>query len=335
ATVAIDAATCRPRWRHTWQPQDYELWPMNRGVALEQGYVVRGTPDGYLLALDARDGTLLWARHVADPQSGETITMSPLAYGDMVVLGPAGGENGMRGWIGAFRLADGKPLWRFNTVPRPGEPGAETWANPAGIPQGGGAVWTPLALDPAKGELYAAVTNPAPDLAGRLRPGTNLYTNALVALDPRAHLLSVPAVDWCGTFRATETARYVPGEQYLGGAFVADSAAQARGWLTAVDAARGTVRWRYRSARPLVAGVTATAGGVVFTGELTGDVIALNAETGSELYRFYTGAGVLGGVVTYAVNGRQYVAAASGGGSFNFGREGSPTILVFALPTRP
>src|SRR5439155_253974 len=104
ATVAIDAATCRPRWRHTWQPQDYELWPLN-------------------------------------------------------------------------------------TVPRPGEPGAETWANPAGIPQGGGAVWTPLALDPAKGELYAAVTNPAPDLAGRLRPGTNLYTNALVALDQRAGTL--------------------------------------------------------------------------------------------------------------------------------------------------
>ncbi len=434
ATLAIDAATCHPRWRHTWQPQDYELWPMNRGVALERGYVVRGTADGYLLALDARDGTLLWARHVADPEAGETITMSPLVYGDVVVIGPAGGENSIRGWIGAFQLADGKPLWRFNTVPRPGEPGAETWANPTGTPQGGGAVWTPLALDPTKGELYVAVTNPAPDLAGHLRPGRNLYTNALVALDlhagtlrwydqllpndahdwdltqvsplfhetvggrerdlvaatgkhgvltvvdrdtherlyevpittrlnvdvpvgrepvrvcpgihggvewngpaydPRTHLLYVPAVDWCGTFRASETARYVPGEQYLGGVFVADSATQAKGWLTAVDAARGTVRWRYRSARPLVAGVTATAGGVVFTGELTGDFVALDAATGSELYRFYTGAGVLGGVVTYAVNGRQYVAAASGGGSFNFGREGSPTILVFALPARP
>src|SRR2546430_13108820 len=66
-TVAIDAATCRPRWRHTWEPRDYELWPMNRGVALARGYVVRGTADGYLLALDAKDGQLMWARHVARP----------------------------------------------------------------------------------------------------------------------------------------------------------------------------------------------------------------------------------------------------------------------------
>src|SRR5436190_22438431 len=115
--------------------------------------------------------------------------MSPLGCGELVGLGPAGGENGMRGWIGAFQLADGKPLWRFNTVPRPGEPGAETWANPTGTPQGGGAVWTPLALDPAKQELYVAVTNPAPDLAGHLRPGKNLYTNALVALDVRTGTL--------------------------------------------------------------------------------------------------------------------------------------------------
>src|SRR5947207_2837016 len=184
-TIAIDAATCRPRWRHTWQPRDYELWPMNRGVALARGYVVRGTADGYLLGLDARDGKLLWARHVARPDVGETITMPPLAYDDLVLIGPAGGENNIRGWIGAFRLSDGAPVWRFNTVPGPGEPGAETWANPKGLAQGGGAVWSPLALDPVKGELYVAVTNPAPDLAGHLRPGTNLYTNALVALDVR------------------------------------------------------------------------------------------------------------------------------------------------------
>ena len=432
-TVAIDAATCRPRWRHTWQPRDYELWPMNRGVALARGYVVRGTADGYLLGLDARDGELLWARHVARPDVGETITMPPLVYDDLVVIGPAGGENSIQGWIGAFRLADGKPVWRFSTVPGPGEPGAETWGNPMRLAQGGGAVWTPLALDPAKQELYVAVTNPAPDLAGHLRPGKNLYTNALVALDvrtgklrwydqllpgdthdwdltqvsplfretvggrernliatsgkagvltvldrdthqrvyevaittrmnaekavgttpirvcpgihggvewngpahdPRTHSLYVAAVDWCGTYQAGTTTRFVPGTLYMGGTYTSDSAGQARGWLTALDAARGTVRWRYRSPRPMVAGVTATAGGLVFTGELTGDFLALDAETGRELYRFYTGSGILGGVVTYAVNGEQYVAAASGGGSYNFGREGSPTVFVFSLPPR-
>jgi alcohol dehydrogenase (cytochrome c) len=322
-------------------------------------------------------------------------------------------------------------VWRFYTVPRPDEPGGETWANPNAVRQGGGAVWTPLSLDPANGELYAAVTNPAPDFPGHLRPGTNLYTNSIVALDvrrgtlrwyvqllpndthdwdltqvaplfresvagqerdlvatagkdglltvldrhthervyevpittrlnadapvgrtparvcpgvhggvewngpaydPRTHLLYVPAVDWCGTYHAAQEARYVPGALYLGGGYTGDSASQARGWLTAVDAAHGTIRWRYRSPRPLVAGVTATAGGLVLTGELTGDFLALDAATGQELYRFYTGAGISGGVITYMVHNKQYVAVASGGGSYNFGREGSPTVFVFSLP---
>src|SRR5207253_193031 len=114
------SANWRPRWRYTWQPREYELWPMNRGAALARGHVIRGTADGYLLALDARDGQLLWARQVARPQAGETITMAPLIYGDLVVIGPAGSENNIKGWIGAFRLAEGTPVWRFNTVPRPG-----------------------------------------------------------------------------------------------------------------------------------------------------------------------------------------------------------------------
>src|SRR2546422_2641458 len=142
-TVAIDAATCRPRWRHTWQPRDYELWPMNRGVALARGYVVRGTADGYLLGLDARDGELLWARHVARPDVGETITMPPLVYDDLVVIGPAGGENSIQGWIGAFRLADGKPVWRCGTPPRARTPGAGAQGGPPRLAPGGGAGWGP------------------------------------------------------------------------------------------------------------------------------------------------------------------------------------------------
>src|SRR2546428_7397400 len=111
----------------------------------------------------------------------------------------------------------------------------------------------------------------------------------------------------------------------MAGGYGSDAAAEARGWLTAVDAASGTVRWRYRSPRPMVAGVTATAGGLVFTGELTGDFLALDAETGRELYRVYTGSGGLGGVVTDARNGEQYVPRASRGGSYNIRRVGAPT----------
>jgi PQQ-dependent dehydrogenase (methanol/ethanol family) len=430
-TVAIDAATCRRRWQSTWKPRDEDLWLNNRGVAVKDGYVVRGTADGYLLALDAQDGSLLWARHVARPDSGETITMPPLIFDDLVLIGPAGSENNVQGWIGAFRLADGAPVWRFHTVPRPGEPGAETWANPSGIPVGGGAVWTPVSLDQAKGEMYVAVTNPSPDMPAAMRPGKNLYTNAIVALDVRtgklrwyeqlvpndAHdwdltqvsplfrgtvngrernliatagkhgmltvldrdthqrlyevpvttrfnvdqpidkkgvrvcpgflggvewngpalnratnMLYIPAVDWCNTLTLADTVRLVPGQLYLGGTITFDSTSQ--GWLTAVDASNGTVRWRYRSAKPMVAAVTTTAGGLVFTGEQTGDFLALDGRTGQERYRFYTGSGIFGGVVTYAVNSRQYVATTSGGGSLTFGREGSPTIFVFALPNQ-
>src|SRR2546427_12181451 len=92
--------------------------------------------------------------------------------------------------------------------------------------------------------------------------------------------ISKRVVDWCGTYQAGTTTRFVPGTLYMGGTYTSDSAGQARGWLTALDAARGTVRWRYRSPRPMVAGVTATAGGRGFTGELAGGFPPLEAPTG-------------------------------------------------------
>ena len=91
----------------------------------------------------------------------------------------------MQGWIGAFRLSDGAPVWRFNLVPKPGEPGYETWENPKGIPMGGGSVWTSFSLDRATRELHVPATNPAPDLPSHLRKGESLHTNSIVCLDVR------------------------------------------------------------------------------------------------------------------------------------------------------
>jgi len=428
-TIAIDAATCRERWRHAWEPRDEFVWVNNRGVALQDGYLVRGTADGYLLALDAATGHLLWARQIAKPAQGEQITMPPMIFEDMVIIGPAGSERNSQGWIGAFRLTDGTPVWRFNTIPRPGEPGAETWPIAPGVPVGGGGIWTAPALDVARGELFVAVGNPAPDLPKALRPGANLYTNSLVVLDvrtgalrwhhqpvpndfhdwdltqanplirlrdgtrsrdaivlvgkdgvlraidrqthdrlfetavttqenidqpltregvrvcpgvlggvewsgpayhPGSGLLFTPAVDWCSTFALADTVRYTPGKNYLGGTAKLDSISQ--GWLTAVDASTGKVRWRYRSEKPMVAAVTTTAGGLVLTGEATGDFLVLDVSTGRELYRLNTGAAMGGGVISYAVKGRQYIAAASGRAGFFFGSTGAPTMFVFALP---
>jgi outer membrane protein assembly factor BamB len=82
---------------------------------------VRATSDGYLLALSADKGQLLWARQVSKPADGETFTMAPIVHDDLVLIGPAGSENNVQGWVGAFRLSDGTPAWRFNTVPKPGE----------------------------------------------------------------------------------------------------------------------------------------------------------------------------------------------------------------------
>lgn len=427
-TAALDAASCRERWRHVWKPLDREVWPTNRGVAIKDGYVVRGTADGYLLALDSEDGALLWARQVAKPAAGETITMPPLIWADRVFIGPAGSENNIRGWVGAFRLTDGEPLWRFNTIPAPGEPGAETWENHL-VPVGGGALWTPMALDLERRELYVPVTNPAPDLPAELRPGKNLYTNAAVALDlgtgrlnwydqlvpsdfhdwdltqvaplfrarvggrerdvmatagkdgvlrlldrrsqarlwetpvttqlnmatpltasgpvrfcpgmlggvqwngpawhPGTGLLIVPAVDWCFSARLADTVRYIPGQLYIGGEGKPDGAKQ--GWLTAVRAEDGAVQWRYRSPEPMVAAVTTTAGGLVLTGEGTGDFIVLEAATGKELFRYGTGAPIGGGIVTYEVDGTQYIAVTSGRPSPFFGNTGAAAVHVFVV----
>ena len=119
---------------------------------------------------------------------------------------------------------------------------------------------------------------------------------------------------------------------YFGGTYMFDSTSH--GWLTAVDASTGKVRWRHRSPRPMLAAVTTTAGGLVFTGELTGDFLAFDAATGRELYRFNTGDPIGGGVVTYEVDGRRYVAVASGRPSPFWINEhpGAPTVFVFSLP---
>src|SRR5207253_9954057 len=115
---------------------------------------------------------------------------------------------------------------------------------------------------------------------------------------------------------------------------------QSQGWITAVDAVTGKVRWRYRSSRPVVAAVTATAGGLILAGELTGDLVALDAASGTSAYRFNTGGSIGAGIVTYEAGGRQYMAVASGRPSRFWVQEhsGNPVIMVFAIdsaaPTR-
>jgi alcohol dehydrogenase (cytochrome c) len=112
--------------------------------------------------------------------------MAPFVYEDLVISGIGISEYGVKGWIGAFRLSDGEPAWRFNTVPGEGEPGFDTGSSTDDTPRGGGGIWVTPSLDAEKGLLYVAVGNPPPDFFGGVRIGKNLYTAAMIALDARS-----------------------------------------------------------------------------------------------------------------------------------------------------
>ena len=432
-TLAVDAATCRQKWRHAWKPIAADLPGVrNRGVAMKDGRLFRGTSDGYLMALDRETGLVLWARHIGEASKGETFTMAPLVSDSLVFIGPAVGEFAIRGWVSAFRADNGAPAWRFNIVPAPGEPGAETWHMANNLPVGGGAVWTPLSFDVQKQLLFVAAANPAPDFPEAMRGGVNLYTNSLLAIHaatgklawydqlvpndehdwdltqvsplyrakvggtirnlvattgkdgvlrvldrdsharlfatpittlrnqqapvtkqgthacpgvfggvqwngpafhPGANVLITPAVDWCAKFTLDDTVKFIPFQMYLGGQAVPDTAWG--GWITAVDASTGAVKWKLHSEAPVLASVTTTAGGLAFAGELNGDFLALDAASGAVRYRFNTGGAIGGGIVTYDVKGTQYVAVATGrpGPFWARAHPGAPTIVVFSLPS--
>ena len=182
-TVAVDAASCREVWRHEWTLKAAALSKPNRGVAIKDGRVVRGTSDGFLIALNIDDGKLIWERQIARAEDGYYLSMPAMIVGDTIIYGTAGADWGGRGWMGGFSLADGNELWRFNALPAPGEPGSESWGSAEALAHGGGSFWTPISVDRAANVVYIAVGNPAPDFFGGARPGTNSYTNALVALD--------------------------------------------------------------------------------------------------------------------------------------------------------
>src|SRR5215470_17565698 len=154
ATVAIDAKTCRERWTYVWQPKGQEISPANRGAAIKDGKLVRGTADGYLITLDMADGSLLWSKPIASFAGGQYFSMPPLIYGDLIIAGPSGADFGAKNWIGAFKLETGGPVWKFNLVPDPGEPGANTWNSQESLKHGGGSLWTPLSLDANAGIVY-------------------------------------------------------------------------------------------------------------------------------------------------------------------------------------
>ncbi len=159
------------------------LW-VSRGLALGDGKIFLGRVDGVLLALDQRTGKVLWENRTGDPKRGYSLTAAPLYYDHRVIIGTAGGDLGIRGWVRAFDAGTGKQVWRFDTIPGPGEWGHDSW--PAGSDSwqwGGAPVWSTPAVDPQLGLLYFSTGNPGPSLGGAVRPGNNLFTDSIVAVD--------------------------------------------------------------------------------------------------------------------------------------------------------
>jgi alcohol dehydrogenase (cytochrome c) len=184
---ALDAATGEELWRYRHAiPLDVVLCcgNVNRGVAVARGRVFYSSPNGTLVALDATTGKPLWSRVWLDPRAGESSTMAPLVIKNLVILGSSGAEYGVRGHIDAFDMDSGQRVWRRYTVPAPGEPGSETWGNPNQAYRGGGTAWVTGSYDPALDTLYWSTGNPSPDFDGSVRPGANLFTNSVLALDP-------------------------------------------------------------------------------------------------------------------------------------------------------
>ena len=193
--VALDAVTGRVFWIYHYN-NDPKVTVCcganNRGVAILGDTLYMGTLDAHLVAIDTKSGHALWKSDVADSKAGYSLTMAPLAVKDEIIVGVGGGEYGIRGFIAAFDAKTGKQRWKFYTIPAPGEPGSETWGNckaataycdPEAWKHGSGSTWVTGSFDPSLNLIYWGIGNVGPDYNGDQRPGDNLYTCSVIALD--------------------------------------------------------------------------------------------------------------------------------------------------------
>ena len=194
--VALDARTGRVFWVYHYPTPSGQrscCRSNNRGVAILGNTLFMATLDAHVVAIDATTGGELWDVEVADMELAYAFTLAPLAIKDKVIVGTGGGDRGIRGFIVALDADTGEEAWRFYTIPGPGEPGHETWedcppnsaefCDPDAWAHGGGAVWLTGSYDPELNLTYWGVGNPGPDFNRAQRPGDNLYTSSVVALD--------------------------------------------------------------------------------------------------------------------------------------------------------
>ena len=449
--IALDAKSGRVFWQYRYTNsgrQQVCCGAQNRGVAILGDTLFMGTLDAHLVALDAKNGKPLWNVLVADDKLAYSITLAPLVVKDKVIVGVGGAEYGIRGFVAAYDPKNGKELWRFYTIPGKGEPGSESWSGQA-WEHGGGSVWVTGSYDPALNLTYWGVGNPGPDWNPDQRPGDNLYTDSVVALDadtgklkwhyqftpndaydydsvqvpvladlmwkgsltkamlwgnrngnfyvldretgkflsgtpfvkvtwmngfdeggrpiqtpqpagmptypgvqggtnwyspsysPRTGLFYLSAWENYGSVYRKEPVEYEPGRRFNGGAGatvkpvpdapVMPGAAAARpslntwtnlvgnGAVIAIDPKTGQPKWKFQMYDVTDAGILTTAGDVLFTGGREGYFHALDARTGTVLWKAALGGAIMSAPVTYSVDGKQYVIVNSGNVMATFG----------------
>lgn len=440
--VAMDAVTGRVFWMYSYIPAK-DARPccgrVNRGVAVLGDTLFMGTIDARLIALDTKTGKPLWNVEVGDPASGYAVTHAPLVVKDKVIVGVAGGEYGIRGYIAAYNVKTGDEMWRFYTIPGKGEPGNDTWAGDT-WEHGGASIWVTGSYDPQLNLTYWGVGNPGPDWNGDARKGDNLYSDCVVALDadsgklkwyyqfsphdefdydsvqvpvlvdadwqgkprklmmwanrnglfyvidrtsgqfllgkpfakvtwmngfdergrpmkvpeaasnrdgtlifpgnqgatnwynpsysPRTGLFYIPTWDDYSSLFVKQDAEYTKGQTFGGGGprnttapitsglFNYRKEGEQYGAIRAIDPKTGEKKWEFRMTDVTDAGVLTTASDLLFSGGREGYFFALDARDGSLLWKAVVGGRVASGPMTYAVNGRQYVAVSAGNSLF-------------------
>jgi alcohol dehydrogenase (cytochrome c) len=185
--IALNAETGKQIWAYSYTPDPAArncCGKLSRGLAVAGDTVFLASFDARMIALDAKTGRELWKSEPAgDPKEGYAFTVAPLVVKDKVIAGTAGGEFGVRGFIAAWDVKTGKEVWRFNTVPGPGEAGHDTWGGDSWM-HGGAPIWVTGSYDPELNLTYWGTGNPGPDWDGAGRPGDNLYSCSVIALDP-------------------------------------------------------------------------------------------------------------------------------------------------------
>jgi alcohol dehydrogenase (cytochrome c) len=461
--VALDAKTGRVFWIYRYNIPGNTIvccGANNRGLAMLGDTLFMGTLDAHLIAIDAKSGKPLWNTQVATATSGYSLTLAPLVVKDKIVVGVGGGEYGIRGFVAAFDAKTGKEAWRFYTIPGPGEAGYDSWQSctpqgrGAGAPgrdnarfcdpdawkHGGGSVWVTGSYDAQLNLTYWGVGNAGPDWNAEQRPGDNLYTDSVVALDadtgklrwhyqftphdrydydsvqipvladitwrgtpvkamvwanrngnfyvleretgrflvgkpfvkvnwmdkfdehgrpnqtiqppgmptwpgnqggtnwyspsfsPRTGLFYIPSWEGYATIFGGTDVQYQEGRNFGGGANRSYgpvpgapavpslrrgpinnwTEAAATGAVIAIDASTGDQKWKFPMTDVTDSGILTTAGDVLFTGGREGYFQALDARTGTLLWKSNLGAQIVNGPISYSVDGQQYVATISG-----------------------